>query len=586
MSAEPQQPFEDSNISDVDTARLALRGAVATLHTLQDLVASVKAENQELVVREKAWRARVETMEEKLAAIHARWQESQALLQDYKQEIGQQVRSEIALEEQEKWRTQIEQVEGTLKEWQRAREVRESELQRTKEVLAEREAEVQRHEKEKIAFEHKTQAEITALLEKSRQSLKDAVESAVQEKNFEIRDVKSMWTRETEELKDSLARMEIEAKLKEDALQKEFHQRRRELEAIWRQREAETWRQAEAIRGQTENALQSQLQSRLAALAKEREEQQVQYQQRLATLEAQHVENQKALQTVFEQKESEVRQRFADAIREKEGQLDAQRIQLEQQAVVRESELLARVRQEEETLRNQLRTLEAELRRSVDEEMARRQAALRQDLSREQEVLKAQIEQEKKALYAERDAWQQETAEMRSRLAQEWLGKEADLQQKQQTELIALQQSWDAKQNEWIQQHQVALSKAQEALAEQLSVMETAFVERRKNLETDVIQRQSDLETRAGEIDAERRQAWLQKESQLHAQYQALIQDEKTKAQTQLAAHKQQLDEDHAKQVAFLEQSAFSSNNNLIKPKPHGSRRCSTKNGVLPRNGP
>src|SRR5690242_1201332 len=132
--SDEQIPHEQE-ISDVDQARLALRGAVSTLRTLQDLVANLKAENQELGVREKAWKARVETMEQRLSEIHAKWQESQVLLQDYKQEIASQLRNEIAVEEQEKWRSQIEQVQSTLLEWQKAREIREAELAMTKESL-------------------------------------------------------------------------------------------------------------------------------------------------------------------------------------------------------------------------------------------------------------------------------------------------------------------------------------------------------------------------------------------------------------------------------------------------------------------
>src|SRR5579863_3689777 len=125
-----EKPFNEQEISDVDTARLALRGAVSTLRTLQDLVANLKAENQELSVREKAWKARVETMEQRLSEIHAKWQESQTLLQDYKQEIAVQMRSEIAVEEQEKWKSEIDRVQNTLQEWQKARELRENELAR------------------------------------------------------------------------------------------------------------------------------------------------------------------------------------------------------------------------------------------------------------------------------------------------------------------------------------------------------------------------------------------------------------------------------------------------------------------------
>src|SRR5476649_2908558 len=120
-----EKPFNEQEISDIDTARLALRGAVSTLRTMQDLVANLKAENQELGVREKAWKARVETMEQRLSEIHAKWQESQSLLQDYKQEIASSLRSEIAVEEQQRWKAEIDKVQNTLLEWQKSREIRE-----------------------------------------------------------------------------------------------------------------------------------------------------------------------------------------------------------------------------------------------------------------------------------------------------------------------------------------------------------------------------------------------------------------------------------------------------------------------------
>src|SRR5258708_24907624 len=54
----------------------------------------------------------------------------------------------------------------------------------------------------------------------------------------------------------------------------------------------------------------------------------------------------------------------------------------EHQVSRREAELLTRVRQEEETLRNQLRHLEAEIRTAVDAEMVRRQAVLKAEIDR------------------------------------------------------------------------------------------------------------------------------------------------------------------------------------------------------------
>ncbi len=319
-----ETPFNEQEVSDIDTARLALRGAVSTLRTMQDLVANLKAENQELTVREKAWKARVETMEQRLAEIHAKWQQSQQLIQDYRQEIVTQMRNEIAIEEQEKWRGQIEQVQRTLLEWQKTRELREAELARIKEMLTERDQEVRRLEQEKIAFEHKTQAEIISLLEKSRQALKDAVQDAVEEKNQELRELKGQWLHETDELKEALHRAELEMKLKEEELLKDYHQKRRELEALWRQREEEAWKRAEGMRVQTDAALQTQLQARLEVLAKEREAQRADYQHRLEALDNQRLEQQKTLESLFQTKETEARDRYVAALKEEQAKMQAQ----------------------------------------------------------------------------------------------------------------------------------------------------------------------------------------------------------------------------------------------------------------------
>ena len=50
--------------------------------------------------------------------------------------------------------------------------------------------------------------------------------------------------------------------------------------------------------------------------------------------------------------------------------------------------------------------------------MARRQAVLKAEITRENETIQIRLEDERKALWAERERWQQETAETRSRLAQ------------------------------------------------------------------------------------------------------------------------------------------------------------------------
>ncbi len=375
MNEDPSSYEQD--VSDLDTARLALRGAVASLRNLQDLMTTLKAENQELVVREKAWKARVETMEMRLTEIHARWQQSQTLMQDYKQEISSQLRQSIAVEEQEKWQAQMVQVQTLLQEWQKAREIREAELARVKDKQEERDRDVQRLEKEKISLEQRTQQELASIMERSRHHLKESLDVAEKEKERELRDVKAQWAKEAAELKESVRRMEAERVLREEEIRNEFHKKRNELEVLWREREAEAWKQMEAGRTQTEATMKALYNTRLGAIERERQEMQAAYEQKLSALESSRLEKEKAMEGYLREKEAQVRERYQTSLQDKESKIEVRRLELEQTAARKEAELLSKFRREEETMRNSIKLLESSLRRTMNEEMNRRKAALK-----------------------------------------------------------------------------------------------------------------------------------------------------------------------------------------------------------------
>src|SRR5262245_57396266 len=109
--------YSDSEINDLDTARLALRGAVASLRSLQDINTTLKAELQDMMTREKAWKQRLAEMETHLSELQAKWSASQNTFEEYRQEFSSQIRSAVALEEQQKWETQLKEIQATLSEW-------------------------------------------------------------------------------------------------------------------------------------------------------------------------------------------------------------------------------------------------------------------------------------------------------------------------------------------------------------------------------------------------------------------------------------------------------------------------------------
>ena len=99
----PQRDQEsDHVVNNLETAHLALQGALANVRALQDINLDLKAEVQEFRNREKAAKQRFDEMQGQLADLHARWQASQRTQEQYHQELSEKVRSEVAIQEQEK----------------------------------------------------------------------------------------------------------------------------------------------------------------------------------------------------------------------------------------------------------------------------------------------------------------------------------------------------------------------------------------------------------------------------------------------------------------------------------------------------
>ena len=108
---------------------------------------------------------------------------------------------------------------------------------------------------------------------------------------------------------------EADLQNKQDALDRQYHERRRELEALWIRREQESWREAETTRTQMELSLKAQLQIRVDELSRLKAEQAALFEQRLQAFEASRKEQEITLQRTFEEKESKLRmQKIVDSV--------------------------------------------------------------------------------------------------------------------------------------------------------------------------------------------------------------------------------------------------------------------------------
>src|SRR5437879_3935535 len=111
--------YSDRELTDIDTAHLALRRAPSSLRSLQDVNTNLKVDLQDFSAREKVGRQRVAEAETHIAELQAKWQASQRTQDEYREEFASQIRSQVAVEEQEKWETRLQDIQSTLQEWQK-----------------------------------------------------------------------------------------------------------------------------------------------------------------------------------------------------------------------------------------------------------------------------------------------------------------------------------------------------------------------------------------------------------------------------------------------------------------------------------
>jgi hypothetical protein len=172
-------PSPTGHINDLESAQLALRGAVASVRSLQDVNLRQKEQLEELSRREKIWKQRIVDLEAQSAELQAQWKSAQRTQEEYTQQYANQIRSEVALEEQEKWQRQLTALNKTLETWRDAQEKRELELQQTRALLAQRDQDFLTVQREKITFEQRSDSELTKALEKARAELQDALQQVV-----------------------------------------------------------------------------------------------------------------------------------------------------------------------------------------------------------------------------------------------------------------------------------------------------------------------------------------------------------------------------------------------------------------------
>src|ERR1700761_5832844 len=117
MSAWDEQPEHQNEIADLEITRLALRGAIQSVRSLQDLNGKLKGELQDFLHREKAVNERLIRLQTELNDTYARLDQETAHNREREASTRELLRQEITAEQNHKWQSEIDALRQSVQNW-------------------------------------------------------------------------------------------------------------------------------------------------------------------------------------------------------------------------------------------------------------------------------------------------------------------------------------------------------------------------------------------------------------------------------------------------------------------------------------
>lgn len=271
----------------LEAARLALRGALATIRDLQDLNARLKAQAQEELSRGKQSQARIEELTAQIRSWEEERRARAADEEKWKREARLQVREEEKARLEESRRGMEEDLaglQGEIETMAAAQRRKEDGFIELKKELEAREAELLKARREKLEAENRRQRDLELLAEARERRDKEIAASlrgrgieledlrkelaSLRQENEELRQHAAASSREMElRLEEREERLLRECRLKEQALHERYSRRGAELESSWAELENGLWRRTKEAREKLDRAAVEQFEERARALA-------------------------------------------------------------------------------------------------------------------------------------------------------------------------------------------------------------------------------------------------------------------------------------------------------------------------------
>ena len=360
MSAWDEQPEYQSEVADLETARLALRGAIQSVRSLQDLNGKLKGEVQDFLHREKALNERLIRLQTELNDSYARLDAETAHDREREAATRETLRQEIVAEQNHKWQSEIDALRQSVQNWTEVRRQKETELKMLKETLLSKEQEVFTLQKEKIAAEEKAHRDILETIKRSREGVTASVEQAIRTKEKEISDLQRKLAAQPKIIEERMQQIEQDLHRKEQSLLLQFRDRQQSLEMDWAHREKELWEKATEAREALEHELKSQWDERRKTLEDTFQKRQttleIQAQQQFEEYQRRSLSRDEELHKTWAAKEASLAQEWAsrekEMARQFQATLDQERLRASEQAAQLKNETDLWRKNHDETLRH------------------------------------------------------------------------------------------------------------------------------------------------------------------------------------------------------------------------------------------
>ena len=489
---DPQDEDSLRGVNDIDAARLALRGALATIRDLQDANVRLKGNLQEAVSKEKL----AATQNVELRRQVGQWQEEAKKWADERAEeaarqrryedstrlkVREEERKGVA-EERARMEDNLVRLTEAVEQLRRSNGEKEAKFVELKRLLDTRDAELIGSQREKVELMnrfHMDQESIGRLRVKRDEEIQAMLRSKDTELDNKDRQLRELG-RKNEEFQRVLAAgaKEMELKLqereeylskqfreKERALQERYAQREMDLQGSWAELENGLWQKTKDAREKLDRAVHEQFEEKARNLADRQKEIDV-------LLETRRID----LEEDFKRRLSEGEKRLAEKERmiiERYQGLEVELLKRFEGEVSREKDLVL------SQGREQARSLEEEYRDKLAH-TARREADVERDLERRRQELDRQ------------------SSEREAQLQLSLASKEKGFEEASQHKLVALQEDFLKKENElregWTHRKVQLLADHETAIEQEKRALSAELDQKSRALEQEYQARVAELE--------------------------------------------------------------------------------------------